>query len=422
VWEQPIGTYPVDFVKQGDEWTYHLAVELTGNKHINARGTDGSSPVEIGPPMSGSVTSKLHVSRHAEGITCVVVGDGETVPADQVEPWRRAAEAAVTLLGRRNQDFEWEAVVGTHPFAPRPDLLGALGTPQTIGPVSLSPGGACMREYQTQHEYLIDQHGFGVSHSFPIIASGRVTAHDWDPVVPTAMYCLRRICAVLTLCPGRLWIPRTRPRQLIDGQDSLKVPTVSGLVQKLPGHLEEPEWRGTIPAGTPVFELPDWIESAWRVLDDDRELATAINAYYEARWLDSEHPSIAFATYVAAIEGYGARFVPDGPCDCHPQCTHPKPTAQKRFKKALRTVMSGREVQRFARPAYGVRSDTDHAGSLFGSEHVLGYPYLRLFQQTNDIVFDYALLLPLRKACRDVLFKALQDACTSESGHLTPRL
>jgi hypothetical protein len=414
VWEQPIGTYPVDLVKQGDEWTYHLAVELTGNKHISARGTDGRSPVEIGPPMSGPVTSKLHVSQHAEGITCVVVGDAETAPADQVEPWRRAAEAAVALLGRQNQDFEWEAVVGTHPLAPRPDLLGALGTSQTIGPVSLRPGGVCMREYRIQHEYLIDQPGFGVSHSFPIIVSASVTSYDWDPVVPVAMYCLRRICAVLTLCPGRLWVPRTRPRRLLDGQESLKVPAVADPVPQ-PGSTGEPEWLGTIPPATPVFELPDWIESAWRALDDDRELDTAINAYYEARRLHSEYPSIAFATYVAAIEGFGARFVPDVPCDCHPQCTHPKGVAQQRFKKALRTVMSDREVKRFARLAYGLRSSTDHAGSLFGSEHVLGYPTMRLFQQTDDIIFDYALLLPLRKACRDVLFKALEDACTRES-------
>jgi hypothetical protein len=92
VWEQPIGTFTVDFKKQGDEWMHHLAVELTGNKHISATGTDGTSPVEIGPPTMGSVTSKLSVSPHEDGLACVVVGNGDVVSDDQMAPWRRIEE------------------------------------------------------------------------------------------------------------------------------------------------------------------------------------------------------------------------------------------------------------------------------------------------------------------------------------------
>ena len=76
MWEQDIGVLPVDFAEQGDEWSYHLRVELTGGMPMAGRGTDGTAPVELGPPASGPVHSKLLVSRRPDGISCTVTGDG----------------------------------------------------------------------------------------------------------------------------------------------------------------------------------------------------------------------------------------------------------------------------------------------------------------------------------------------------------
>jgi hypothetical protein len=42
------------------------------------RGTDGTAPVELGPPVSGPVHSKLLLSPHADGISCTVTGDGDS--------------------------------------------------------------------------------------------------------------------------------------------------------------------------------------------------------------------------------------------------------------------------------------------------------------------------------------------------------
>jgi hypothetical protein len=39
-----------------------------------------------------------------------------------------------------------------------------------------------------------------------------------------------------------------------------------------------------------------------------------------------------------------------------------------------------------------------------------------MFQQTPDLIFDYAILGRLRQASRHVLAKALRDACTSSPG------
>jgi hypothetical protein len=42
-------------------------------------------------------------------------------------------------------------------------------------------------------------------------------------------------------------------------------------------------------------------------------------------------------------------------------------------------------------------------GSLFSSELVFGYPIVRYFAPTNDLLFDYGMLWPLRAASRRVL-------------------
>jgi hypothetical protein len=111
---------------------------------------------------------------------------------------------------------------------------------------------------------------------------------------------------------------------------------------------------------------------------------------------------------VAAIEGFGMRFAEDVRCDCRPGCTHMKGVAQKRFRKALKTVMTNREMEQIAGIAYHLRSSTGHTGTLLGSEQTFGYSHhLRLFEPPSDAIFDYAILGRLRDASRLVLAKAL---------------
>ena len=129
---------------------------------------------------------------------------------------------------------------------------------------------------------------------------------------------------------------------------------------------------------------------------------------YEGMRLEPEHPSLAHLTFVAAIEGYGMRLANDVPCDCQPGCTHVKTVAMKRFREALKTVMTSREVRRIAGLAYDLRSHTGHQGSLFGSEKTVGYsPHLSLFNVAGNAVFDYVILGEQRNASRQVLAKAL---------------
>ena len=77
--------------------------------------------------------------------------------------------------------------------------------------------------------------------------------------------------------------------------------------------------------------------------------------------LEQKHPSLAHLTFVAAVEGFGMRFVPDASCDCHAECRHQKPVAQKRFRKALKTVMTDREVRHGKPPGSRMSCDLRRA-------------------------------------------------------------
>lgn len=135
-----------------------------------------------------------------------------------------------------------------------------------------------------------------------------------------------------------------------------------------------------------------------------------MNAHYEALRLEADdHRSATHLTFVGAIEGYGMQLVPDEICDCQDHGPHPKGVAEKRFRKALQTVRSNREVKRLAGPAYDARSHTGHRGTLFSSEPTLGFTPARLFDMTADVDFDDGVLAELRTASRKVLTKALAD-------------
>jgi hypothetical protein len=82
--------------------------------------------------------------------------------------------------------------------------------------------------------------------------------------------------------------------------------------------------------------------------------------------------------------------------------------AQKRFRKALKTVMTNREVEEIWKIAYTLRSFTGHTGTLFGSENTYGYShYGSLFDTADDAVLDYVILGQLRNAGRRVVAKPL---------------
>jgi len=247
--------------------SYHLRVELTGDMPMAGRGTDGTAPVELGPPASGPGAQQADRHPAAGRDQLHSHRDGDSAPPGQVNPWRRAAQAAVALLGTRNRVFTWEAIVGVAPrgFEGR---FGQLARPYDVGPVHLVPGGTCMRELVPSER----TNNSGYRHSFPVTASGQVSTYEWGRAALAAEACLRRTCALLSLLTGVVWVPRSHPSERADDAAPIQVPAVFGNVPPFPG---ETEWRGQIQPGTPDFKLPSWIEQAWPALDADAGLARA---------------------------------------------------------------------------------------------------------------------------------------------------
>jgi hypothetical protein len=406
VWEQDIGTFPVAFTEDGDEWAHHLEKAMGGGSGFRSvSGTDGAGgPVEMGPPLDGSVTSMLRVHPHLDGITCTVVGDGGRSSPDQVEPWRAGAQTAVGEIGRHQQSYVWDALVGVTPSVIcGPELMGQLRA-KKVGPLALAPSGIYMREFRGSER--VDSGFTTISRSFPVVVTGQVSTYDWDPVVPVAQAQLRRACALLSLSRALLWEPRSHPWPRDATGPTLKIPSSVGPEFPSPGGQE---WTGEVPPGTASWSLPRWVDQAWKRLENDSQLNTALNAYYEAMRLRRRHPSLALLTFVAAIEGVGMRFVPDALCECHPECSHYKGVAEKRFRKALKTVLTQREVKELAAPLYDKRSHTGHRGTLFGSEEVFGYGPTGPFQVNPYFKFEAVLLGQLALVANAVLVKALSE-------------
>lgn len=104
------------------------------------------------------------------------------------------------------------------------------------------------------------------------------------------------------------------------------------------------------------------------------------------------------------------RFVPDAPCNCHPECRHSKGVATQRFRKALKTVLTQREVKELAEPLYDKRSHSGHRGTLFSSEGVFGHVPGLMFQTNPYFEFDALLLGRVSYVAGKVLTAALGDA------------
>ncbi|MET7981691.1 MULTISPECIES: hypothetical protein [unclassified Streptomyces] len=405
MWEQDIGTFPVDFTEHGNEWAHHLGNAMGGG-FSRGRGPDyDGGPVEMGPPLDGSMTSVLRVHPHPDGIRCTVVGEAGTPSPDQIEPWRIGARNAVDEIGRHQRMHVWNALVGASPSAGNGfHPLGQIEATD-VGPVALVPGGVYMREFRGQDR--VDSQFITISRSFPVVVTGQVEAYDWDPCVPVVQMQLRRLCALLTLHRQQLWEPRTLPWPQGPDGSNLKIPTSVG--PDFPSPNGE-EWTGEVPPETGTWRLPPWALGAWERLDSDPELETALNAYYEAVRLGRRHPSLALLTFVAAIEGVGMRLVPDAMCECHPECTHRKGVAEKRFQKALKTVLTQKQVKEIAGPLYDKRSYTGHRGTLFGSEQILGYGGIRgLFQVSPYFEFEARQLGRLAQVANAVLVKVLSE-------------
>lgn len=133
MWEKEIGIFPVAWSGQSDEWVFHLSRALGGQNRwfgaLPGEGDPAGHEVILKPPSGSSIRCCMRVRPDAGGIACVAFDDEAPVSEDDAEQWRAAAEAATVAMGRSDQDFDWRAILGSHPSAPewhRPSKAAAF--------------------------------------------------------------------------------------------------------------------------------------------------------------------------------------------------------------------------------------------------------------------------------------------------------
>ena len=123
MWEMEIGVFPVTWPGQVDEWAFHLASAIHGQDHqwmhgLPGEGSPAAREVTFRPPPGSSMRCSLRVRPDPGGIACAVFDEPGPGSEDDAELWRAAAESAVALIGKSDQDFGWRAILGPHPRAP----------------------------------------------------------------------------------------------------------------------------------------------------------------------------------------------------------------------------------------------------------------------------------------------------------------
>jgi hypothetical protein len=410
MWQVELCRLAVDWEAQGAAWEHHLGVLVHGDTAdwapLGCTPRDPARTVlEYDPPHGGTLTSRLRVTRAEADIVCSAIGDGESATeAEQTEAWRACALAAFDRLGTVRA-FTWQALVGTHPRGPNQGTVAvALAETARIGPLTLTPGGVLMHQMVPHGLAHTHRHGGLVHRSWPIYVEAEVTAFNWTNALGQAGRPLRRVNALLSLLWDGYWTLLEGPTTFAAADGRIQIPHV---VFGAAGTLWEDK-QFPLPDQERCREpraLPGGLDAVWRSLEEDQGLGDALDAYYEAVRLSGEHPSAAYAAFVAAIEAVGSRSVPLTACACCEDCRI-ETGATRRFRAALRTVLTSRQVKALAEEAYALRSSTAHTGALHGLEANSGQHEFSMYRADDRWLFGDKLRVMSRVA-RVVLATAL---------------
>lgn len=390
----------MDWVAEGDEFVQLLVVAardvgITGHVVSSSDGTEDGLPayVEIG-------LTEPAVSVHL----CLVPGSNEEltilakIPTVDVDPdtlqrdialLHQVLSAATERLRRTREAFAWSAVIGV-----TQDLHTdqRLPSPAMVAGLELIPDSEI--RIHSIESFTPNFGGGQVFHTYPVIVRGEDEGRTFTSAQVTAVRRLDILTCVLSVAWDACWQLKMGP-----------------LETKLsPGGLPPGDYREIASSDTDWghsdVEIPEWLASAIALLDNDPLLLQAIRAFHQGQMLEARHPSFAVIAYVGVIEGIGARYVDLARCDCCETCEMSS-GAGKRFRTALKHAVSKKEAKALS-DIYDRRSKTAHEGRLHGHENQFGlFPGLSFFSGEASAVFRFLELPPLRRACRELLLKAL---------------
>lgn len=281
-----------------------------------------------------------------------VAGDGERT-RDKSRPWLRALLLALDDLDSDAPQVEWWAAIEGRAHNNIPFVVtGNL----SVGPLVLEPSNRVFQE-RIRADTMPGLLQMPKAHL--VIVWGKLRTHSSPSVpLPEANRTIRRLCGILTLCRLRdHWEPWGLP-----------VPANTGF--QLPSAGRVPGSGGDSPE---VFEPPDWISTAWSVLDQHKFLAEAVDAYYEGSRLVRQHPSYALLAFTGAAEALGEELIDvEAPPVCE-SCKRPMGSSSfRKVERALGLVASSEEANALAQQAFPLRSKTAHSGRVHAAEQYLG--------------------------------------------------
>ena len=377
--EKPI---PVDWQERGDDW---LAVfgAVSGERfggHAYVRHEDLELYVDALPmpylvyqPNVDSIRSVLFIYPLADGRVFVLIGGGGDLVDQQISPWVSMLQEVMARFGEP-EERQWRAVIGLDPdsmMVPYSSLAGQA----EIGPFGLTPFDHGMEEWRFHPTNLRSWKG---TCTWPILVHGESLGHDFWRVRQHAIQQLRVLCSLLSIATELAWTIRLEPQE--PAATPIEIPEIWPEIVGFP----PPRSDGCV--ATPN-ELPD-LGHAWDALDGDPVLQSIALMYHEALLIENEHPSLGTLAYVAVVEAIGNRIATHPPEKCT-KCEN-VPGSAARFRGALRTIVSKKEIPNFMK-IYEQRSLTVHSAELHGSEKDFGSPSPpSLFRPNTALEFSRA--------------------------------
>jgi hypothetical protein len=387
---------PVDLEINEREWTHHLSRE------IGAEGLSGTA-VPYGGWLIQRTSPPLRTALLLMGASgscaAFVVSDDEPPSDVEVAFWTKAVERAANTMRTTESDVRWVAIIGPSFESSRQEDC-ALTERGKVGPIFLEPLTTPHYDYVSQDPHFIVASAMRAFRSHPVMAKGVVRTYSWWDNGPHAAGTqLGRITAILTLATGSHWVIRMRP-DVDRQQEPLKLPPRSPALAASQPMLEDQNHINPVP-----FSLAPWMDSAWSLVDKDQKFADALFAYAEGMSLRERHASLAFLSFVAAIEAIGSKYVESERC---PSCGVTT-GAGKQFRHAATMVMSEEEAK-LLNP-YAKRSRIAHSGKLHGFETSGGISQSPgFFQSQPEHSFSSSLLPRLAEVSALLLRRIAEGA------------
>lgn len=402
-WVVHVGTSPIVWSRQGDEWIHRLRDEI----EALSRGISASS-VRYDESTRPFITVELIASDgEPDGVVLLGVTETEVLafaagngPADDtvLAAVADAVRQVDLKMGDEGNEHRWSAVLGPPPDAVGGRSVRLASTAIEVETMHIESSNVVMVEPGSP--VLPTLSGWSVHSSVPIRVAGTSAGYSWDAASGRAARDLRTVCGLLSVA----WDAVIAVREAAQSLDT-------GVSRAVPDH---PPWYamedGERPTGVPgePVEIPEWFGDAWRRLHQDAKLQAALDIFLEGFYCEAKHPSLAVVAFTACIETLAASLYSSTRCG---ECGSQRGIA-KSFRAALRLVVDEDEARELG-AVYGSRSKTVHAGTLHGEET---QPGVRRFPVWSDDPARAFLRTRwrLRAAARLLMIRALRGELPAE--------